>query len=190
MDNPVNVVNRAAAAHAALSPLRSTILRELDEPASATEMADRLGLSRQKLNYHLRVLERHGLVVLAEERRRRGFVERRYRRAGTVILAPDLVDDPGFARERDEMSSDALVAAASDAIRAVGTLREAARATGKSLVTATLATDVSFAAPADLRAFLDDIARLAARYDAGAGGASYRLSLLAHPAVDKDGSDS
>lgn len=191
MSERVNVVDRAAAAHAALSPLRRTILQELEAPASATELADRLEIPRQKLNYHLRVLERHGLVALAEERRRRGFIERRYARSGTVILAPDLVEPEPRATGRDEMSADALVAAACDAIRAVGALGEAAGLAGKSLVTATLAADVTFGSPGDLRAFLEDAAALASRYDAGpdADGARYRVSVLSHPTVPDDGSN-
>ena len=44
---------------AALSPLRRELLRRLAQPASATELATAMELPRQKVNYHLRVLEQH-----------------------------------------------------------------------------------------------------------------------------------
>ncbi len=49
---------------------------ELTEPASAATLAARVGLTRQKVNYHLRALERHRLVAVAEERQWGGLTER------------------------------------------------------------------------------------------------------------------
>jgi DNA-binding transcriptional ArsR family regulator len=60
----------------ALAPLRRRLLMRLAVPASASELAPEFGVSRQKLNYHLRRLEEAGLVELVAERRRRGFTER------------------------------------------------------------------------------------------------------------------
>ncbi|MGW6910696.1 helix-turn-helix domain-containing protein [Streptomyces sp. NPDC054940] len=45
------------------SPLRHRLLEELREPASATVLAARLGESRQRLNDHLREMEKSGLVL-------------------------------------------------------------------------------------------------------------------------------
>ena len=64
----------AAKARAALTPLRRELLERLHEPGSASSLAGQLDLPRQKLAYHLRVLEEAGLVKLVEERPRRGFV--------------------------------------------------------------------------------------------------------------------
>jgi DNA-binding transcriptional ArsR family regulator len=58
-----------------LDPVRARLLAELAEPAAATMLAARVGLPRQKVNYHLRALERHGLVELVEERRRGNCTE-------------------------------------------------------------------------------------------------------------------
>ena len=38
------------------------LLAELAQPGSASALAAKVGLARQKVNYHLRALERHGLV--------------------------------------------------------------------------------------------------------------------------------
>src|SRR5690606_16671613 len=61
---------------AALAPVRRQILELLATPASATEVAAALDISRQRANYHVRALEAAGLVALVEERQRRGCVER------------------------------------------------------------------------------------------------------------------
>ena len=53
----------------------SRLLAELAAPASASSLAGRVGLTREQANYHLRALERHGLVELVEERRKGNCVE-------------------------------------------------------------------------------------------------------------------
>src|SRR5258708_19523686 len=65
----IQVIDDPAAATVALEPLRSRLLAELVAPASAATLATRVGLARQKVNYHLRALEAHGLVRLAQERK-------------------------------------------------------------------------------------------------------------------------
>ncbi|MGH9803918.1 MAG: winged helix-turn-helix domain-containing protein, partial [Candidatus Acidiferrales bacterium] len=72
----VEVIEDPAAAAVALEPVRSRLLSELGEPASAATLAERLGLARQKVNYHLRALESHGLVRVARRRKWGGLTER------------------------------------------------------------------------------------------------------------------
>jgi DNA-binding transcriptional ArsR family regulator len=72
----VEVIEDAGAAAIALDPIRSRILSELAQPASAAGLAVRLGLARQKVNYHLRELEKSGLVRIAEKRKWGGLTER------------------------------------------------------------------------------------------------------------------
>lgn len=63
----VSVIEDSAAAAATLDPVRARLLAELAQgPASAAMLAARVGLPRQKVNYHLRTLEAHGLVELVE----------------------------------------------------------------------------------------------------------------------------
>ena len=66
----VAVIDNAAAAEASLDPIRSRLLAALAEPQSAATLAARVGLPRQKVNYHLHALEEHGLIELVEERRK------------------------------------------------------------------------------------------------------------------------
>src|SRR5690349_9769955 len=72
----VEVIEDPAAATVALDPVRSRLLAELAEPASAATLAGRLGIARQKINYHLRALEEHGLVRVADKRQWGGLTER------------------------------------------------------------------------------------------------------------------
>ena len=67
--HPVTIIDDPRHAAAMLGKGRSSLLRELQVPHSAQSLARRLAIPRQKLNYHLRVLERAGLVECVEERR-------------------------------------------------------------------------------------------------------------------------
>ena len=57
MSSSVALVSDAAKARVALTPLRRELLERLHEPGSASSLAGQLAVSRQKLGYHLRVLE-------------------------------------------------------------------------------------------------------------------------------------
>jgi DNA-binding IclR family transcriptional regulator len=72
----VGIIDDPAAAIVALEPIRSRLLAELDEPASAATLAARVGLARQKVNYHVRALESHQLVREAGKRQWGGLTER------------------------------------------------------------------------------------------------------------------
>src|SRR5207247_2116930 len=72
----IQVIDDPAAATVALEPMRSRLLSELAAPASAATLATRVGLARQKVNYHLRALEAHGLVRLAQQRKWGGLTDR------------------------------------------------------------------------------------------------------------------
>lgn len=171
----INVVDTPDAALAVLSPLRRRILAELVEPASASRIADALGLARQKVNYHMTILERHGFIELAEERPRRGLTERVFRRVGNTVVVPDIVE---ATAPTDDMSAEAVVAAATDAIRAIGALERG----GSAHPTATLTTEVAFASPAAHRQFLEKVAELVAEYDAPSsdGALRFKVTVLSH----------
>src|SRR5882757_3883343 len=100
----VDVIDDPAAATAALEPMRTRLLAELAEPASAAGLAARLGIPRQKVNYHLRALEAHRLVRETETRRWGGLTERLYEATATsYIVSPQafgpIAADPGRAAD-------------------------------------------------------------------------------------------
>lgn len=191
----LQLVERPQDATLLLHPLRQRLLRALHEPDSAAGVARRLGLARQKVNYHLRELEGAGLVEAVEERRKRGCVERVVRASATAYCI-----DPGALGAlgegdpdalRDRFSSTYLIALAARAIREVATLRRRAKDAKKKLPTFSLHADVRFASQGALHAFSEElsneVARLIARHhDEGAsGGRVFRFMLGAYPAITK-----
>lgn len=183
-------VDAGSDARAALHPLRAQILRRLVEPASAAGVARDLGLPRQKVNYHLRVLEDADLVELVEERRVGNCTERLLRaRAEAFVIAPgalgDLAPDP--ARIQDRFSSAYLMAVAAKALQDLGELTAAAERAGKKLPTLTLETEVRFASPESQRRFAEELAEavrtIAARHhdDRAEQGRTFRFFVGGYP---------
>lgn len=192
-EDPVQVLVDPERVRAALSPLRRQVLRELREPGSASSLSTRLGVSRQKLNYHVRVLEDLGLLRLVELRQRRGCHERLLQTsAKTLVLAPEVLGDvvPQPDELQDRSSSAYLVSTAARLLGDVAALREGAREAGKRLATVTQETEIHFRSPADMRAFTDRlgaaIARLVAEYHRpdDASARPHRLVLGIHPRRD------
>ncbi|MEU8272292.1 helix-turn-helix domain-containing protein [Sphaerisporangium sp. NPDC049002] len=157
----VAVIEDPAAAEASLDPVRSRLLAELARPASATMLAAKLGMPRQKVNYHLKALERHGLVELVEERRRGNTIERvMAATAASYVISPvalaAVAPDP--ARSPDRLSPRWLLAVASRLLRDVGELVTGAAKARRKAATFAIDGQVRFASPADGAAFADDLA--------------------------------
>jgi len=170
------------------------MLERLAEPQSASGLARELKLPRQKLNYHLRELEKEGFVRLVEERRKGNCIERLYRAtARHYVMDPALLGSLGADPEkiRDRFSSAYQVAVAAQAIRDLAALRERAEKAGKKVATFTLQTQVRFASAADRSAFAEElsneVARLVAKYhdEKAAGGRSFRFFLGGYPKITK-----
>jgi predicted ArsR family transcriptional regulator len=186
----VEVIDDPGAAMVALDPVRSRILAELSEPASAAALAARLGIARQKINYHLRALEAHSLVRVAEKRQWGGLTERLLvATAASYVVSPSALGpvaaDP--ARDTDHLSASYLIALAARIIREVSALLRRSRDVGKRLPTLSLDTEIRFRSAADRAAFSHELAeavtKLVSRYhDASApGGRAHRLVIVAHP---------
>lgn len=59
------------------------------EPATITQIAERVGLAKGSSSYHVRLLERAGLVKVVRTRKVRGVTERYYAMAARTIALPD-----------------------------------------------------------------------------------------------------
>jgi DNA-binding transcriptional ArsR family regulator len=186
----VEVIEDPAAATVALDPVRSRLLAELAEPASAAALAARLGIARQKINYHLRALEEHGLVRVAEQRQWGGLTERLLvATAASYVVSPvalgPAASDPG--RNADRLSASYLVALAARIVREVSVLLRRSAETGKRLPTLSIDTEIRFRSAEERAAFSHElteaVARLAARYhdESAPGGRPHRLVVVAHP---------
>jgi DNA-binding transcriptional ArsR family regulator len=191
----VAVIEDPAAAEVSLDPVRARLLAELVEPGSATMLAARVGLPRQKVNYHLRTLEQHGLVELAEERRKGNMTERVMRAtAASYVISPMALaavqPDPG--RAPDRLSARWLLAVAARLVRDVGNLITGATKADKKVATFALDGEVRFATAADRAAFAEELATavttLVAKYhdEAAAGGRAHRVVVAVHPSIPKE----
>src|SRR5918992_1301484 len=160
----VAVIADPVAAEVSLDPVRARLLAALAEPASATSLAAAAGLSRQQANYHLRALERHGLVELAE-----------------VAPDPDRAPDQASARW--------MLALAARLVREVGELITRSSAARKRIATFAIDTEIRFASATDRAAFArelgDTVSDLVAKYhdQQAEGGREHRLVAALHPSI-------
>ena len=188
----VEVIDDAAAAEASLDPMRSRLLAELAEPASAAGLAARLGLPRQKVNYHLRTLEGHGLIELAEERKRGNLTERVMRaKAAAYVISPAALPQfqPDPSRSPDRLSARWLVAVAARTVREVGELMRRAAGAQQRVATYAIDAEIRFASAADRAAFAaeltETVTQLVSRYHAGDApdGRDHRVVVVLHPTI-------
>jgi DNA-binding transcriptional ArsR family regulator len=190
----IQVIEDPAAAIVALDPMRSRLLSELAEPSSAATLAARVGLARQKVNYHLNALEAHGLVRMAQERKWGGLTERLLvASAASYVVSPGALGpvaaDAGHAV--DKLSASYLVALGARVVREVGELVRRANDTGKRLATLAVDAEVRFRSPTERAAFSQElteaITKLVSKYhdESAPGGRAHRLVVVAHPLPSK-----
>ncbi|MFF3669786.1 ArsR/SmtB family transcription factor [Microtetraspora malaysiensis] len=188
----VAVIEDPSAAEVSLDPVRARLLAELAEPGSATMLAARVGLPRQKVNYHLKTLEKHGLVELVEERRKGNVTERVLRAtAASYVISPIALASvqPDPARSPDRLSARWLLALASRLVSDVGSLITGATRARRRVATFALDGEVRFASAADRAAFAEELTNavtaLVSKYhdETAEGGRDHRVVVAVHPSV-------
>ncbi|MET7424188.1 helix-turn-helix domain-containing protein [Dactylosporangium sp. NPDC005555] len=188
----VGVIEEPSAAEVALDPIRARLLALLVEPHSATGLAAIVGLPRQKVNYHLKTLEAHGLVELVEERRKGNVTERVLRSAAaSFVISPTALADvaPDPSRSPDKLSARWLLAVAARLVKEVGALITGSARAGKPVATFALDGTVRFASAADRAAFAQELATavagLVSRYhdERAEGGREHRVIVAIHPSL-------
>ncbi|HET7477151.1 MAG TPA: helix-turn-helix domain-containing protein [Dermatophilaceae bacterium] len=189
------VIDDPAVASVSLDPVRLRLLAELVEPRSATSLAGRIGLPRQKVNYHLRTLEQHGLVGLVQLRRRGNMTERVMQAtAASYVISPAALGAaaPDPSRSPDRLSARWLIAVATRTVREVGELMAGATRASKRLATFALDGEVRFASAAARAAFAEElgaaVTELVGKYhdDNAPGGRPYRIVIAVHPNLEKE----
>ncbi len=195
MQAAVQVIQDPVHASTVLEPERLRLLEMLAEPDSAAGVARKLGIQRQKVNYHLQQLERDGFVELVEERRKGNCMERIMRAtARSYVISPVALGKLGLTREEahDRFSAAYLINAAARVIREAAILRARADHEQKKLATFTLETEVRFASAADRSAFAEElaqeVARLTAKYHSDSGR-TFRFMVSGYPAITKTETD-
>src|SRR6201990_2275055 len=144
----VTVIADPAAAEASLDPIRARLLAALAEPGSASTLAARVGLTRQKANYHLRALEHHGLVELVEERRKGNCTERVLQAtAASYVISPAALSEvaPDPSREPDQRSARWLLRGGGRLVQEAGELITSPGIAEKPLATLGIDSEVRFA---------------------------------------------
>ena len=190
----IQVIEDPAAAAVALEPMRSRLLSELAAPASAATLAARVGLARQKVNYHLNAPEAHGAGA-AGPRTQMGRADRTAARGDGRFLRR-LAGCPGSGRRGPESGDRQAVRELPHCgwprvVREVGDLVRRATETGKRLATLAVDTEIRFRSAADRAAFSNELAeaitRLVSKYhdESAPGGRAHRLVVVAHPLPQK-----
>jgi DNA-binding transcriptional ArsR family regulator len=186
MPAALQIVQSPEKAAVLLQPGRLELIERLADPDSAAGLARRLGIPRQKVNYHLRELEREGFVELFEERRKGNCIERVVRAtAREFLIAPHA----GKMTVADRFSAAYMVSTAARVIRDLATLCLRARRAGKRIATLTLETEIRFATAEARTAFAEELtasmAQLAAKYhdERAEGGRRFRIISAAYPAL-------
>jgi DNA-binding transcriptional ArsR family regulator len=186
----LEVIRERQKAAVLLRGARQELLARLAEPDSASGLSRKLGVPRQRINYHLRALEREGLVELVEERRRGNCTERVVRAtARAFVISPEALGalqlTPDAATDR--FSAAYQMTAAARALRDVAALQARAARESKRVPTLTIDAEVRFAAAADRAAFAEDltaaVAAIVAKYhdERAPAGRRFRLVTLVHP---------
>jgi DNA-binding transcriptional ArsR family regulator len=184
----IEEVNQAATL---LNPLRLDLLKRMAEPCSCPELAEFVGQTPQKVYYHVKALERAGLVKKVSERRVRGVVEGRYQAKGrSYWLSPGLVGRlGGRGRARDQFSLGFLLTLAEELHADIGHL---SAVDAEEVPSLGLAAEVQLADSARRAAFLQEVQHtfeaLARKYGARGPdetphnkGKSFRLVLACYP---------
>jgi DNA-binding transcriptional ArsR family regulator len=171
-----------------LKPVRLEVLRRMQDEVTCTELAGGLGLTPQKVHYHVKALESADLVERVAERKVRGILEGIYRaRARSYWLSPRLVGALGGTRRAtDQLSLGYLIQLAEEVQEDVAALASTVDA-DDAVPSLGLSAQITLRSGADRAAFLRDVQRtfrrLAEKYGAadGDGGAVHRIALACYP---------
>jgi len=103
----IYVVSSIDELRALLDRKRVVILRMLaEEPLTVKQLADRMGLVPASVHYHVKVLERSGLVALVGIKEKSGILEKYYR---SIALEFQVDPSLGSAPEAPGLALDALI---------------------------------------------------------------------------------
>ena len=175
--------------HALTHPVRLRMLDLLREAQSAAAVARALGEPRQKVNYHLKELERGGLVRPTGERRKGNMTEQLYQSvAGTFLVSPRVAwtDRRRAAALQDQAALAALVDLGERVQRHGVELLDRAAFDGDEIPSMAVEAEVAFAdaeaRSAFMREYLEALGPLLKKYGAPRRkGARFRLALAVYP---------
>jgi DNA-binding transcriptional ArsR family regulator len=172
-------------------PTRRRVLDALRSPDSAAGVARTLGEPRQRINHHVKELEKAGLIAAAGERRNGNFVEQLFESvAGTFIISPRLAwgDGERVRAMADQLSLQHLVEFGERLQRDAAALLDRAAFDGEQIPSAAVEATVHFVDAGTRAAFLDEYLTLTAslieRY-ATTTGPGFTVGLVVHPTTEE-----
>jgi len=192
MDTSMTLHDPAAIA-AATHPVRAAILDAMRAPSTAAATARAIGQSRQNVAYHVRELEKVGLLRHVGQRQNGTFLEQLYETvAHTFIVSPTATwgdTAPRAAAMADQMSLGELFRAGERLQRDSATLLDRAVFDGEDIPSASVTTEIRFDSDAARAAFLQahlEAVRALAREHGSRDGTPYRIVLAAYPDPEAD----
>lgn len=195
MSEALKIVSDLPTAVSMLQPMRLRMLELLRSPGSATTLAKELGEPRQKVNYHLRELEKAGLLELVETRMRRNCEERIVQAsARSYLISPEIIGSLGdtAGSVRDRFSSYYQAAVLNAMLRDLAYLNRKADEAGKRIATITLQSSIRFAGARQRNAFAEELAtclaELTARYhdEQAENGREFSFAFIGLPKITDD----
>lgn len=192
----LETISNTRRASALLHPLRLRLLSLSREPVSAAELARRIGLPRQRVNYHVRALERAGFLRPAGRHRKRNMIEQRYvATARAFVLSAGILGPVGvdWRDIGDTASADYLLALTEQVRSDLELAAGEGEAEGRPITTVSLRSQFRFESPGQRTEFASAlreavvgvIARLSSpnRLENGRPGRGrpYRLVLACYP---------
>lgn len=187
MPEAVRILDDPRQVQALAQPVRVQVLEALREPDSAAGVARAIGGTRQNVNYHLKELERAGLVRHAGERRKGNFVEQLYESAAKrFVVSPRFACDPDRLAEtlRDQVSLSHLANLGERVQRHAMALIDRAAFEGEEIPSVSLEAEISFQDEASRSAFMTEYAAalkpLLKKYGVRKGE-RYRVATAVYP---------
>lgn len=186
------MVDSADQAAVLLKPLRIAMLRQMDGPRTCPELAEELGETPQKIYYHVKTMQRAGLVERSGERLVNGIAEGFYRaRAQSYWFSPGLVRSLGGTdAARDQTSLRTLASHAEEMLEDVGRLAEQS-VSGQHVPSLSLSVEIELPNIGRRSEFLEELRttfeELARRYtsdenqETNAEKETFRFTLACYP---------
>lgn len=192
MQTAVELLQDSRQIGALAHPVRARILEVLRTPGTAAGIARQFGRSRQFVGYHLKELERIGLVQRAGERRKGNFVEQLYEAtARRFVVSSRFASDPERLASvlRDQVSLAQLSDLGERLQRDSAELIELAAREGTEFPSVTVEADVRFpdaeARAAFVAEYVRSIEALLTKHGAGHGD-RFRVALAAYPQLEEE----
>jgi len=192
MQAPVEILDDSQQVGALAHPLRARLLEALRTPGTAAGLARTFGRSRQYVSYHLKELERVGLVRRAGERRKGNFLEQLYQAtARRFIVSSRFASNPERLASvfRDQLSLAQLSELGERLQRDAAALIDRAAFEGAEVPSATVEAEVRFpdeaARTSFLAEYMENLGALLAKHGR-AEGSRFRIALAAYPELEEE----